>query len=117
MADDGRVEEQFRIVARDDVESLSALDPVVAFVTQQVVPAGTAQDEVVALATEGLARVLTDQQRVPPLAAEQQVDAPGRRDDRRCPRSPRRKLSPNVSSMMSSPSPPKTWSAPAPPFR
>ena len=52
VADDGRVEDQLRVVAGRGVEAVAGLDPVVALVAEQEVAALAAEDEVVAGAAE-----------------------------------------------------------------
>ena len=78
MADDGGVEEQLRVLARDGVEARSALDPVVALVAEQEVAAVAAEDEVVARAAEGLLAVRTGDEEVLSLVAEEQRQAANR---------------------------------------
>ena len=75
VADDRRVEEQLGVLARQAVEALAALDPVVALVAHQDVGRGAAEDEVVAGAGEHFLGVGDGHDEVLALAAEQEVDA------------------------------------------
>ncbi|KFC68861.1 hypothetical protein FG93_03482 [Bosea sp. LC85] len=81
MADDGRIEEQFGILAGKGVEAVPALDPVVALVAGQETASCPAADEVVAFATrDGLALGAAIDE-VAAVAAEDQVEAVAGRDD------------------------------------
>ncbi|GJE45664.1 hypothetical protein AEGHOMDF_4864 [Methylobacterium soli] len=81
VADDGRVEEQFRVVARDRVEAVAALEPIVALVAEEEVAAFTAEDEVVAGAAEGLLAVRAGDDEVMALVAEDQRQSAAGVDD------------------------------------
>src|SRR5690554_187050 len=52
VADDGRIEEQFGVVARQRVEAAATLDPVVALVAHQKVDAVSSQNEIVVAAAQ-----------------------------------------------------------------
>ncbi len=80
VANHSGVEEEFRVVACDGVETRATFDPVIAFVAEQEVFAGTAEDEVVAFAAERFSGVLTEDKVVLAFVAEYEVGAAGFRD-------------------------------------
>ena len=57
MPDDGAVEEQLRVVARQAVKAFAALKPVVALIAQHHVATRASQQEVAVFAGKGLLRV------------------------------------------------------------
>ena len=75
VALDGRVEEQFRVVAGGGVEAAATLHPVVALVAHQKVGVVATDHEVVALAGEDFGRIDADEDRVLAAPAHQDVDA------------------------------------------
>ncbi|GJE17085.1 hypothetical protein AIGOOFII_1797 [Methylobacterium marchantiae] len=81
VSDDGAVEEELRVLARETVETLAALDPVVAFVAQQCVGSAAAEDEVVAEAAEHLLRIGDSHDEVLPCISEEQIETRAAVDD------------------------------------
>ena len=75
MAENGRIEEEFGIVARNHIEAIAALDPVVAFIAEQEVAAFAAEHEIVAFAAEHFLAVRTGNEDIGPLVAEDECQA------------------------------------------
>ena len=75
VADDLRVEVEFRVVARRGVEAGAGFEPVVTLVAHQQVSRVAAEDEVGSLACEHFRAVDADENRVLTRTAHQDVDA------------------------------------------
>ena len=81
VANDWRVEEQFRVVAADVIEAFATFDPVVAFVAANHIGSRACKDKVVAFTSEEFSRVGGVRQEVLAGIAEQQVDTVAGTDD------------------------------------
>ena len=77
MANNRRVEEQFRIFARDGFKPAAAFDPVIAFVAKQKVLAVATKDKVVTLAPKGFGGVLAKDDVIIAFVTEHKVSAAG----------------------------------------
>src|SRR3546814_16767085 len=75
VPDDCRVEEEFRVITRQGIETVAAFDPVAAFIAHKEVNVGAAEDEVVAFTGKDFRAIDANEEDVLAIATHQNVQA------------------------------------------